>query len=177
MAVGNLEFIKSAETTSSVSELAVTTCFTSDYDVYKIVCTGISTATAFGEIYNIRLLDNTSTQISANYDYAALEMRASASFIERPATGDTDFRFVTKAYSNPQEGNFVMYIYNPTDTGSYTFVNWQSAGFSGSANLNGNYKGIGVLKDTQEVTGLKLIGDAGSNIDKAKISVYGLASN
>ena len=171
---GSLEFIKSAETTTSVSELAVTTCFTTVYDVYKIVCTGISTATAFAEIYNVRLLDNTSTQIATNYDYASLEMRASASFVERRGTTDTDFRYVVKGHSNPQEGNFVMYIYNPTDTGSYTFSNWISAGFSGATNLNGNYKGIGVLKDTQEVTGLKIIGDAGANMDKAKISVYGV---
>ena len=156
---GNLEFITSASGTS-VSSLSVTDCFSDKYDVYQISS-----------------VDGQLTTGAANYDYASLEIRASASFIERQGTGDTDFRYVVKGYSNPQEGNFVMYIYNPTDTGSYTFSNWQSAGWSGATNLNGNYKGIGVLKDTQEVTGLKLIGDASANLDKAKISVYGLASN
>ena len=41
MAVGNLEFIKSASG-SSVSSLSVTDCFSANYDVYKIVLIHLS---------------------------------------------------------------------------------------------------------------------------------------
>jgi len=170
---GNLEFIKSAEITTTSTTLDVTDCFTSNYDVYQITFSGISTSTAVTENYAIRFLDTSDTQITANYAYAVLQMRASAVFEEKRSTSQSGLIYLVRAYSDPKGGSANLFVYNPTDTGSYTFSNWQSAG-QVNTNLNANEKGIGVLKDTQEVTGIRLYGFGGLSMDSAKISVYGV---
>lgn len=174
MATGKLEFIKSNEITTTSATLDVTDCFTSDYDVYKIIFSEISTSTAFSETYAIRFLDTSDTQINANYEYAVWEQRASTTNLERVgASSQSGLLYLLRTYQDPKGGGASMSVYNPTNTSKYTFAHWESAGQVNN-NLNGNSQGVGVLKDTQEVTGIRLYGNGGGSMDDAKISVFGV---
>ena len=169
---GNLEFIKSASGTS-VSSLSVTDCFSAKYDVYKIVLTEFDVATA-GADGVLRFLDSGGSVISASeYDYAYLDMPAHTSFSDNNATGQTAIYTFTKDSRNDYEtGGFILYVYNPYDSSSYTFTQHQDTFFN-NGNGGQGHKGIGVHKSAEQITGINMLCSAG-NIDNIKLSVYGV---
>ena len=171
----NLEFIKSASGTS-VSSLSVTDCFSDKYDVYKIVLTEFDVANS-GVDGLLRFLDSGGSVISASeYDYAYLDMSAFTVFSEVRATGQTFLQSFTKDSRNDYEtGGFILYVYNPYDSSSYTFTQHQDTYFN-TGNGGQGQKGIGVHKSAEQITGINMLCSAG-NIDNIKLSVYGLASN
>lgn len=174
MAVGNLEFIKSASATSTTS-ISVTDCFTSNYDVYAITMNNLSGSSGSPSQVSLRFIDNTDTPITnAQYDTAVLQMRSNASFVEIRNTNQTDSELFGYADLTPESSQSVLYVFNPTNTSSYTFFTVQNSS-AVSAVMYG-HKGIGVLTETTEVTGIQFLAHA-FNFDSGKISVYGLASN
>ena len=171
---GSLELIKKTTVSTSTTSLDITDVFTDKYDVYKITISGLSTATATTGQYNIRFINSSGTTISTNdYDYAALQLRASASFEQKQATASARISFLVRAYQDPKGGAITMYVFNPTNTGSYTFCSWQSAGMV-NLNLNGAQKGIGVLQLTDDITGFHIFENGGNNFDSAIFTVYGV---
>lgn len=171
MAVGNLEFIKSASGTS-VSSLSVTDCFSANYDVYKVVISEYK-GTANSYLF-ARLLDSTNTVITANeYDDAYLGMTSYGTFAESRTTNDSRLENFGYYYSGTvsSTAGFVT-VYNPFDSGSYTFTAGQS-----SAHLNTiggvGYKSIGVHKSTEQINGINFFPSAGS-IDFMEINVFGV---
>jgi len=168
----NLQFIKSASGTS-VSSLSVTDCFSANYDVYKIVLTEFDVANA-GADGLLRFLDSGGSVISASeYDYAYLDMPASTSFSDNRATGQTAIYSFTKDSRNDYEtGGFILYVYNPYDSSSYTFTQHQDTFFN-NGNGGQGHKGIGVHKSAEQITGINMLCSAG-NIDNIKLSVYGV---
>ena len=169
----NLEFIKSVDITSSQSSTSIDNIFSDKYDVYKVVLSGIKTVGTDSVSLDMRLLDSTGTIItSSNYDWAYLDMNAGSSFVESRNTTATAFVRIT-AIDNPDSGNTVMYFYNPYDSSSYTFTQWQSASyFSG---VMEGYKAIGVHHSAETIRGIHLVELVGTRpYDTGKISVYGV---
>ena len=164
---GSLEFIKSTSGTS-VSSLSVTDCFSAKYDVYTVVGRGDFTNTnAF--IY-LRFLDSGGSEVSGatDYAYANLVMESYASFGEdRNANADHIQRIVYS--NNGNDFSFEINIYNPYDSLSYSFCQWQSGGRS-SLGLVG-MKSIGVLKQTATMSGIKIYNPTFTDIN---VSVYGV---
>ena len=170
--MGNLEFIKSASGTS-VSSLSVTDCFSDKYDVYQISSVDGQLTTGAAN-YVLEFLDSGGTPITTSvYDRAFLTVRSFNTFIETRGTGLGNYTF---GYINPSEsGGFEMFVYNPYSSSDYTFLNYQQSSFSVGNGGNG-FKGIGVMKSAQTVTGIKLSGTSGT-FSSIAVSVYGLASN
>ena len=170
MAVGNLEFIKSASGTS-VSSLDVTNCFSADYDVYAFSIDKVDAQA--GGYFNLRFLDSGGTVISASeYDYANLIMLAYSSFIENRATSGTGIeRIMRKSATSSDIGGGYHYVFNPNDSSSYTFYQGQSGGsiISGSGLVG--LKSIGVHKSAEQITGFQLYG---ATFDTLEVSVYGV---
>jgi len=170
MAVGNLEFIKSASGTS-VSTLDVTDCFSADYDVYFV---SISKGDFSAQTYNLlRFLDSGGTVISASeYDYATLDMYANASFAELRGTSQTSIpNFGLSNSGTADFGGISFYIYNPYDSSSYTFVAGQS-----SAQHSGGGRGskfIGVHKSAEQLSGIQM-GRVSGTIDNLTVNVFGV---
>ena len=173
---GSLEFIKSAEITTSVSTFDVTDCFSASYDVYKIVIDQLTTTDVATTDVAYRFIDDTASVISSsNYDWASLNLKANNPFAEERATNNTLIQKLGQADQEPEGVSIVSYIYNPFSS-SYTFTNWQSAHSSGLG--KGGRKGIGVLKLTSSITGVQIYAVSQLRpFDSGKISVYGLASN
>jgi len=162
----NLEFIKSASGTS-VSSLSVTDCFSAKYDVYTVVGRGdFTNSNAF--IY-LRFLDSGGSEVSAsNYDYANLVMESYASFGESRTTNADHLERIVYSH-NGNDFGFEINIYNPYDSSSYSFCQWQSGGRS-SLGLVG-IKSIGVLKQTATMSGIKIYNPTFTDIN---VSVYGV---
>ena len=171
---GNLEFIKSASTSSAVSELKVENCFSDKYDVYKVVLKVDSVTQEAGQ--SIRLVDSGNNVISdAEYDFAYEFMRVgSGSSSSQGYTGQTYWNF-TMYNEGTVGGFFVMYVYNPANSSSYTFANWQMAThyLASSTSVLMARKAIGVHKVAEQITGIAAI-QAQTRLDGATLSVYGV---
>ena len=172
MAVGNLELIKSQSLTSSASTFSVTDCFNANYDVYMINIDSFDQATA-NTYLNMRLLDSGGSVISASeYDFAELQMTAYTAFQENRNTGQTVMFDRLNFNTNGVTGVGInIYIFNPYDSSSYTFGKFQSMGIVSSGGIG--FKGIGVHKSAEQITGLNFFLDTG-NIDSATVNVYGV---
>jgi len=168
----NLEFIKSQDVINGSLTLEITDCFNANYDVYKVIFSGMILSITNEHYPKFRFLDNTDTEISsANYDNAALLLLASSAFQEYRVTGDTEFeRLFIMGATTTASGNCEMTVYNPFDSSSYTFINSMSAD---TYTLDGR-KNIGVLKLAQSVTGFKLTNGSGYLMGSGTVSVYGV---
>ena len=167
MTVGSLEFIKSQSITSSVANISITDVFSANYDVYKIVADITSSGgDSDGSLQFIDTSDNVET--GSNYDWGMLIMKSETSFFDYKNTGQTT---MTALFHGTEQGSGnTIYVYNPFDSSSYTFVTGQATGESGS-NLRG-YKNIGVLKLAESMSGFKLTFDV--NATGGNINVYGV---
>ena len=169
---GNLEFITSSEVTSSVTSYSLDNIFSADYDVYQIVLRNF-TYTSTATWINLRFLDSGGSVIStANYDWAMLNMNAGGAFAEYRGTNATNITYSGNYTSSSSQGNTqVLTVYNPFDSGSYTFTNSQDCQFS--TNIMGNRK-IGVLKIAGTHRGINLDTLNANAFNTGKISVYGV---
>ena len=167
MAVGNLEFIKSASGTS-VSSLSITNCFSAKYDVYKVVGTDFNPSTEIN--FELRYIDSGGSTISTStYDRAFLNMLSYASFVESRTVNTTSI--IANASKSTTGNGFNFEIYNPFSSSSYTFNTHQASTYVLSGGRG--YKGINVEKSTTSVTGLYFFVASGT-FDINNISVYGV---
>jgi hypothetical protein len=170
MAVGNLEFIKSASGTS-VSSLSITDCFSDKYDVYVLSIAKEHSDTD-GSI-RLKFIDSGGSTISdLEYDSCLLNMGASYGFLENRYTG---LGYINRAGVSgntiaESTGN-ITYIYNPYNSSSYTFTQMQDAGVVALGFFGG--KGIGVHKSAEQLTGL-VLEDSSGTFGFIEASVYGV---
>ncbi len=163
----NLEFIKSQNITG-VSSFEITDVFSANYDVYKIVITSVVMNTL--DNLRIRLIDNTDTVISTSvYDNAVLQLNSGASFTESRSTNQSK---ISPFIYSQKNDNAVLYVYNPFSSSSYTFFQTQITS-NNNTYLIGR-KGIYVAKTTTSCTGINFLNDAGTTINNADISIYGV---
>jgi len=178
MAVGNLEFINSTTVSSGVTTVDVDNVFSADYDVYFVQFVGIYQSTNVSNgIEGLRLIDNAGSVITASeYGYANLNMPSGSAFAEnRFATRDFIFFGMYADQVSDGNGNASMYIYNPYDSSSYTFIQSQAAGQTSTDMYGG--KTIGVHQVAETIRGLQLYESNVSNtFGGGQINVYGLAS-
>ena len=172
---GSLEFIKSS-TGSDVASVSVTDCFSDKYDVYKIIINKwkyVGTSNAGG----MRFIDSGGSVISdSEYYHADLQMRNYAGYQDlKEASGGTSI--LCGMDTSNQNGaslstGFVSYVYNPADSSSFTFVNFQDVSMY-DTNAILAYKGIGLHKVAEQLTGINFINRGTGNIS-ATIKVFGV---
>ena len=169
----NLEFIKSANTTTNVSSLSVTDCFSDKYDVYKVILE-VNEVSAESAL-DTRLIDSGGSVISASeYDTAVLSMIPTGSFNEYRNVNSDKWQY-TMYNEGSVGGFFVAYIFNPNDSSSFTFITLQNATHyiaSSTPTLIGR-KYIGVHKVAEQITGINIF-TGSATITNAKINVYGV---
>jgi len=163
---------------SSVASLNITDVFTSDFDIYKIEVEA--------DDYNansrltIRLINSSGSVISStDYDNALLYLRTDSTYNEIRSTTDNVLfeRFLGFFdYNNGsrQGGAGIFYVFNPTNSNSYTFALGQSEN-DFSTGKSGGMKGIGVLHQLSSITGFQLLQDGYSaTFGEIKVRCYGL---
>ena len=165
--MSNLRLINET-TATSVSSLTVDNIFSADFDIYKMI---IDNDNAGNNVMKMRLVNSSGSPVSAGglYDYANLELNASASFGEDKNTNYNEMRGLYEAL----EGNSaVVYFFNPFSNSSYTFRLHQAQSFY-TTNYPRGGKGIAVLKQTSSITGIQIY-QTGSAFSYLNIRTYGL---
>ena len=175
----NLQFIKSTVQSSAVTTFTVTDCFTDKYDVYQILITKTDSSTD-NSFLKLNFLDTTDTVITdSTYDTAGLRMQSNTSFNEEKHTNSTGFQKLAQfdATASDSAGINIM-VFNPYDSSSYTFITSQTSTGVQSVMIGTKY--IGVLKNAETVTGLRLgYTDSAGNliasaIENCTVKVYGV---
>ena len=168
--VASTTFIKSASG-SAVNSLSVTDCFSSDFDFYEVTV-NFSKSTSGTNWARLRFIDSGGSVIAdAEYDYASLSMFDYASFGQEKGTTQTAISRVAFLNASGIGGGTKFTIYNPYDSGSYTFTNFQSG--AGTTSQVWGSKVVGVHKSAEQITGLNILGD-NYTFDNIEINVFGV---
>ena len=176
--MSNLRLINDTTITSGVSSVNIENVFSADFDIYKIVANGISTVGTTQTDPNFRFINSSGTIVTAsNYDYGQLYLRSYASDTEIRSSSDTDIRLVV-GDEDSFGGTAIIYVFNPTNISSYTFVLHQG---SLAIDLNNNNtvsfasnKGIGLLHEFTSITGFHLKNNNASASVDYTATTYGL---
>jgi len=167
----NLQFIQEFEVTGTVQSLDCDNVFTDKYDVYFLKVALKESSAGNDQWIRMRLIDNSGSVITASeYDYAQLTLIASSSFSELKGTGQAQILYGGIGYSDDTGNGGGLYVYNPNDSSSYTFLQAQSGSTVGGTLYGG--KGISVHKSAETIRGINFHTTAfwGSGT----VSVYGV---
>jgi hypothetical protein len=169
--MSNLRLINETSGTS-VSTLNVTDVFNSDFDIYKIVINNLDQSAQ--NYIEARAINSSGSVVStSNYEFASLELASNTSFAEKKGTSKTKWE-TSISYQNTGADDGVgitMYVFNPYDSSSYTFVISQSFAYYSSGGLG--YKMIGVLKQQSNIGGIQFFARSGT-LDNITVKTYGL---
>jgi hypothetical protein len=162
-----------AATAGSDRRLDFQNVFTSDYDVYKIVTNGLDHGQGNRQVTNLRVMNSSGVVSTSNYDLAGLNLKSNGSSVEQKTVGGTSWSPILGDGFGQGSGS-VMYIFNPTDTSSYTFmVNQYAMYYDIAGPLNGG-KQVGVYKVTDEITGISYFDNGTLFFSGGTISIYGV---
>jgi len=162
---GSLEFVKSASG-STVSSLSVTDCFSADYDIYQVTVTTLQTSTAAN--INVRFIDTGGVVSSSTYDQAIQLLFSNTTYSTLTGSNNTSIGGVSYGGGDAYGASINMMVFHPNDSSSYTFLTDQSNAWTGVLQA---YKGGGVEKTAQTITGINFFPSAGTIT--MEIEVYG----
>ena len=177
--MSNLRLINETKVASGVTTVNITDLFSSDFDIYQIEFAGIYQSTNVSNgIEGLRLINASGSVITASeYSYANLNMPSASAFAEnRYATRDFIFFNLYADQLGEGNANASMYIFNPYNSSSFTFLISQANG-KNSSDFYGA-KTIGVHQVAETIRGFQLYESDGTRtFGGGQINVYGLASN
>ena len=141
--MSNLRLINETSISSSVSSINIEDVFSSDFDIYKITATGISTTgTAYVDV-NMRLINSSDSVVSSSdYKYSArVNLDWGASGDVKSTGNDNIYRaFGESTDQSPEVASSVIWVFNPYTSTEHTQLliqNTQSYGGSYYTFMNG----------------------------------------
>ena len=109
-----LELVNTTTISSGVSSVNVTSVFTADYEVYKVVGANFLGATSTATGTNLRLINSSSSVITDDYMYAQLTMKGETSFGEnRSEDEDRIWNVFSGIDDSGQASGGCFWIFNP----------------------------------------------------------------
>ena len=167
--MSNLRLLNETTISANVSTVNVTDVFSTDFDIYKIVFSGITTTDTTP--LHCKLINSSGSVVSSSkYDYAFLLLKGETSSFDSKSANGTNW---TNFFGNPDEApelvSGVAYIVNPFSTSSYTFAFNQV-----SVETRRWYKGIQVFKEFTSITGFQAFEINSRPITSGVFRTYGL---
>ena len=174
---GSTGLITSGSWATDSDNIDIASCFSNSdgYDAYKLILNGLS-VTSDTQLW-LRFKSASGNISDSDYEYAFFQRRSGDVTVEGQSTGDTKILFPP---SNIWGGagdygyNTEITFYDPTQ-GGYTNVSQQDSYYNSNGDAAMSYGG-GLLKQSTDVTGFKMIiaaGSANSSGDVGQYFVYG----
>ena len=171
----NLQFIEKTRG-NSVTTLSLTNCFSSLYDVYKVVLhTADYGTTGTGDIdLRFRLIDSGGSIISDNeYNSARLMTKAESSY-DQDRFENLSYMYGSVILGDYENGGCNAYIYNPNNSSSFTMMSSQgSGGYNYASTKFRGVHQIGIHKVAEQITGVNIFSSSGTSFD-VTMAVYGV---
>ena len=162
--MSSLRLINESSISSSVSSFSVEDVFSSDFDIYKITCTGLSTTGTTYVDVNMRFITASGSVVTAsNYKYAYRLGLSFSTFADTKSTSATSIYrgFSETTDQSPEVGSSVIWVFNPYTSTEHTQVliqNSQSYGGSYYTFMNGG----GWLVSNGSIAGFQAVESNGS---------------
>ena len=159
-------------TPTSVSSFQINDVFTDDFDIYKIVISMGDSATS--DAWSMFRFVNASGSLvtASNYDISQLALYSNVAFTNYQAENQTELQYIFFDSDTGIGNGAVIYVFNPTNTSSYTTFLCQGNGFYDSNGMLST-KYTGILKQTASMKGFGLRRTSGS-YDSISVRTYGL---
>ena len=173
--MSNLRLIDETSISSSVSSISVTDVFSSDFDIYKITSTGVSTTgTDYVEV-GFRFINIGGIVTANSYDYGALNMLEWQSFGDTYGSSTAIIRaFAESTDQAPETAGANLWVFNPAVTGNYSQVLYQNSSYYGGS-YGTSYVGFGVYRVLGTITGFNAYEANGSRpLASGTFRTYGL---
>ena len=175
---GNLELVKTTTSSSNADIVSITDCFTSEYDIYKVIYVFEDDSGTANNTF-VRFLDSSNAAINSTstYSYAARNLNGGSGVELDVRNAGQNEIFISylpdKDLSLGKQREGVLYVFNPFDSSSFTYLIAHSYGTS-TSNEFLSAKAIGALKTTGTHKGIQVIHVGGGNGVKsgATIKVY-----
>ena len=168
---GSLIKIDEEIVTTAVNSISLTG-IDSTYDVYKIVTSKVDLVS--NGYQRIRFISSGGVDSSSVYDTAFLELTAYTAFSQLRFTNDDKIYYWNySGNASSHIGGSVLYVFNPFNSSSYTFVQHQTVSYENANNSLRGDKGIGVQKTSVQNTGINFFPMTG-NYDNITVNVYGV---
>ena len=175
--MSNLRLINETSISSSVSSFSVTDVFTSDFDIYKITATGLSTTgTDYTEVDFRFITGSGSVVSSSNYHYGGLHMLNWTGFTDLYSTSQSKIRrcFAESTDQAPETAGANLWVFNPAVSGNYSQVLYQNSSYYGGS-YGTSYVGFGLYKVLGTMTGFNAYEANGSRpLASGTFRTYGL---
>ena len=169
--MSNLRLLNETTVSSSVSTVTVSDVFSSDFNLYKIVFNGISTAGSTATPLNCRLINSSGSVVtSSEYDYAIMIQKAETTYSDFRNTNQSQWdNFFGNPDDNPEVVAGVNYIVTPNDALKYTYAFGQVA-----VETRRWYKSVQVLTDYSSITGFQAFESNTRPINSGVFRTYGI---
>ena len=173
--MSNLRYISTTEITSAVNTLNITDVFTDDFDIYVIEGIDIAMTNGGGDYLFGRVINSSGSELTSNYDYATGYIPSSSSTLTaETGSSKTEWESLNFIGAGTEDiGNITMYIFNPTNTSSFTFYSLQASSFRTPSTINYMWRSVGAHESTASITGIQFSAKTG-NMDSGKFKIYGL---
>jgi hypothetical protein len=172
MAAGYFEFIHQEVISASTSSVDITDVFTSAYNLYCITATDFSTVGTTATGVNARYINSSGSVISSGYHSASLTLADNATYVEGRTTTGTAANLFGAFDQLPDSMGSIAYVFNPVDT-NYTFSVAHHS--RTDSQIYRGEKQISVLRNTDSITGLRVLETAGTNpFNTGKVTIYGV---
>lgn len=155
---GALTLVSSVTATNGASTIDLTSGFTSTYDVYMLVGSGLVCSANQGSVdvtVNIG-----GSWLSTGYGYYASALSSNLGDFGGNSNNGSRFIMSTDWGGGDPSGtlDFVMYIYNPASTSLWKNFSWEGTviSYSAGSNYPVSFRGGGAQKNTSALTGVRI---------------------
>ena len=175
--MSNLRLINETSISSSVSSISITDVFSSDFDIYQITATGLSTTgTDYTEVCLRYINSSGSVVTTSDYDYAIEQQLTWSGTSELKAQNQDNVRraFAESTDQAPEVASSNLWIFNPYSSSTFTLLGTEGTNYYGGS-YNSQIKGYAWLKSLSSITGFQAFENNGSRpLASGTFRTYGL---
>ena len=164
---GKLVQVATETVTSAVAQVDLVGTTTDD--VYVIFANNV-TPSSDTQNFRFRVLESSTPNTTANYDYAHKFLTTGGTFGNFSDTNQTSIRFVSTGTATGEQTNQLVYIYNANNSSEYTFFTQEQSQLNETSTLTG-VQGGGVFTSSSQVNGIRLFFESG-NIASGTFTLY-----
>ena len=164
----------STVTASNSTTVDIETTFSSTYDAYIIVASGVTASTSINLLSRFKVAGSYVT--AATYDnHIDTSSVSSGAAVYASSTNLSEIRIASSLqFASTDSFDFTLHIHTPSSTALYKKIYWIGASNDG-LNLN-RHDGIGMLENTGAVTGVRFLTTTGT-IVAGNFRLYGIANS
>lgn len=154
--MANLRLLHEETISSTVSTVQIPNVFTDDYDVYKIIGSGIEHNNNGGTYTKLKFVnDSASTITSSIYDYGALYMQSGSNTpVGEHYQNTSSFAPSFSGDASGDSNNIVIDIYNARQS-TWTGYTSHSVSFRGTSTICYEWNSAGRLTSIDKVSGVE----------------------